>query len=174
MLLVQGHSGWMLWVAAQGCSRHWDDQTCSTGRLMAQGYLQPAVWGCDFPGRGDDGMRVCDTGSAERAVFLSVSFKEVDLQLWICVSSCTAAKPCSGGALQWLLWVDKTRWGGPSKQNCLLEPDSRVRARAGASKGQNSAGYLGISFRSQTQASTCPCFPRNASEGLCPSPRARG
>lgn len=66
----------------------------------------------------------------------------------------------------------QNRWGVTAKE--LLEPDSHVRARAGVSKGQDSTGYLGISFRSQTQASTCHCFPRSAPEGLCPSPRSRG
>lgn len=65
-----------------------------------------------------------------------------------------------------LPWVDKTG-GGVTAKKSSLEPDSRVRARAGLSKGQDSKGYLGISFRSQTQASACHCFPRSAPEGFC-------
>lgn len=35
---------------------------------MARGYLQPAMWGCNFPGKGK-GTRVCDTDPADRHTF---------------------------------------------------------------------------------------------------------
>lgn len=111
MLMVQGHSGWMLMTLR--CSDLQHREAHGTG-------VQPAVWGCDFPGRGD-GMRVCDTGPAERGVLPSVSGKEVDLQLQIC-ASCTATKPCSGGAVLWLPWVDKTGGGSQQKNFWSLTP----------------------------------------------------
>lgn len=51
-------------------------------------------------------MRVCDTGPAG-GVFPSFSGKGVDLQSGICVSPCTATKPCKwwssalGGQNRW-------------------------------------------------------------------------
>lgn len=147
-IVVAGSTGMFVTL---GCS------DCRRGRIMAQGI----PCGVSFP-RTRDGMRGCDTGPAESSVFPRR-----------CISSyrsvCRPSQQqslASGGALLCLPWVDKTG-GGVTAKKSSLEPDSRVRARAGLSEGQDSKGYLGISFRSQTQASACHCFPRSAPEGFC-------